>query len=274
MRRRNVNFYRYGNAQQIAFLIFQLWDKLRHLERKPPVTIAFIVVNLLLFVVGSVQRNGPLGDLLRMLPRDVIAGLSLLQPFISTSKTCLHPRRVIVHRERWRLLTSALIHIDERHVLFNMISFVHKGVTLESQMGHRPFFALTAYLAFVSNVTYCLVASAAAAVGFPRLMGSCAVGFSGVLFGLGAVLTSEREYRDAARSIFGFRVPGALGAAAVEVLGVQLMVPRASMTGHACGAVAGLTFVYAKQLLTRSRFAGGAPRRRRVYGGGVSGRVE
>lgn len=140
-------------------------------------------------------------------------------------------------------------------------------------MGSLQFVSLVLYIAFLSNVCYCLVAVVAASAGMPRLMGSCAVGFSGVLFGLGAVLSSEREYRDAAQSIFGFRVPGALGAAAMEVLGVQLMVPRASMTGHACGALAGLSFVFATRLLAQLRLSSSASRtRRRFFGAGVSSR--
>lgn len=125
-RRRNVDFYRHVNGQQTAFLVYQLWGKIRDLERKPPVTIALIALNLVSFAAGSAQRSGPFGDIVRTLPKPMVSFLARIQPYISISKTCVHPRRVIGLGERWRLISSTLIHIDERHVLFNMLSFVHK----------------------------------------------------------------------------------------------------------------------------------------------------
>lgn len=136
-------------------------------------------------------------------------------------------------------------------------------------MGSPHFAALVLYLALVESVLYCLVAYALSAAGLSAgLWNSCCVGFSGVLFGLGAVLSSSSRHRQAARNIFGIPVPNFAAATLLEVVSAQFLTPHASFTGHLCGAVAGLSFVFASKYFQSSS----PPRRQQTsFGSGTSG---
>lgn len=195
-----------GSGQAYALLLlYRLWQRVAELETRPPVTTALIAVMLLVFGIGSAGKGGA-----RALPPHLSTPVRAVQAVLDVRRSCLRPADVLFNGERHRLLLSSLIHLDEAHLLYNMLSFVHKGVTLETQMGSAPFAALIVYLAFVAHVLYCAVALAlSAAAASPQLLNSCVAGFSGVLFGLGTVLSSSAEHRDAARSIF-VRDPPAL----------------------------------------------------------------
>lgn len=125
------------------------------------------------------------------------------------------------------------------HLYFNMASLLWKGVQLEAAFGVSGFLLLTSLMLVGSSGLYVL----AAWLGIGGLMGSCAIGFSGVLFALKTVLNAMAP-RDS--YIMGFRVPSRWAAWA-ELLLIQLMVPHASFAGHLCGILAGLAFVAVHQ---------------------------
>lgn len=80
------------------------------------------------------------------------------------------------------------------------------------------------------------------------LMGSCAVGFSAVLFGLKAVLfTGSPGWSQ----IMGVSVPTKYAAWA-ELVAVQLIAPEASLLGHLCGIVSGMLHVYVTKKCIRA----------------------
>lgn len=180
-------------------LLFRLWGQLEELEHKPPVTVALIAVNLLIH--GA--RHPAAAAVVRLLSPQGRRVFKMVQPYLAVKTSCINPAAVLAKGELRRLWLSTLIHLDDVHLLYNMLSFVHKGVTLETQMGSHAFAGLVLFLALASNLLYCAVAVLLKEAGVnARLVGSCAAGFSGVLFGLGAVLTTSGSYRSAARNIF------------------------------------------------------------------------
>jgi rhomboid domain-containing protein 1 len=260
-----------GGILYALMLLYRLWERLAELEQKPPVTIALIALNIILYFA----RSPAAAWVLRTLPSDAAAAFRTVHPMLTVRASCINPAAVLLRGERYRLLLSTLIHLDDVHLLYNMISFVPKGVTLETQMGSATFAGLVVYLAIVSNVLYCAVAYVLKETGtYSHLWTSCAAGFSGVLFGLGAVLSLSNNYRAATRSIFGLTVPNAAAAMLMEVVATQMLLPHASLAGHACGAVAGLSFsLYTSAFAQRTSAAGRGRQRRRVFGSGVSGHV-
>lgn len=95
-----------------------------------------------------------------------------------------------------RLLWSPFLHADGLHLYYNTASLLVKGLTLEPALGPARFAALVAELAASSQALYLAAAWALAGGRAPLglgagLWGSCAVGFSGVLFGLKAVINHD-----------------------------------------------------------------------------------
>lgn len=137
------------------------------------------------------------------------------------------------------------------HVLYNCLSFLYKGVTLESALGSEIFFALVIFLSFIAHAVYVAVALLARQLRITSgLMDRCLVGFSGVIFGLKVVLNSDPRYGERASRIFGLTVPGG-SAPWVELLLVQVISPNVSFLGHLSGIIAGLIFVYVPRLVGR-----------------------
>ncbi|KAL6781524.1 hypothetical protein ACKKBG_A11510 [Auxenochlorella protothecoides x Auxenochlorella symbiontica] len=161
----------------------------------------------------------------------------------SIASACLQPHAMLFNGEWSRLLWAPLLHADEAHLFYNMSSFIWKGAQLEPVLGTRAFLLLVAELALTSSLAYVALAAGAAllspALGL-GLMGSCAVGFSGVLFGLKVVLSAESAGWS---SVAGITLPSKYVCWA-ELFLVQFMMPRASFVGHLAGILAGLAHVY------------------------------
>jgi membrane associated rhomboid family serine protease len=156
------------------------------------------VVNILL----CLARDPAAASVLWALPSKAAAAFRTVQPTLTVRGSGMNPAAVLVKGERHRLL-SALIHLEDVLLLYNMLSLVHKGATLETQMGSASFAAVVLYVAIVSNVLFCPLAYVLNETGtYSHLRTSCAAGFSGALFGLGTVLSMSNNYRAAARSIF------------------------------------------------------------------------
>lgn len=104
-----------------------------------------------------------------------------------------------LQRGQWsRLVWSGLLHLDEWHLYYNMSSFLWKGLQLEPAYGPVGFAALILELLFSCQAIYLGAFWAARAVLGPNSAAAlrmyshtCVAGFSGVLFGLKAVLTSS-----------------------------------------------------------------------------------
>lgn len=163
-----------GLSPIVMSLLFQLYQQLDRSPYKPPVTIACLLLNL--FV--------------HLHPEPNILGHYL----VDIQGNCLHPAMIVTAWKTrkqllWhRLFLSSLIHADDMHLYYNMLSLVWKGIHLEQVMGSSQFALCVVYslvmshvlLVLMTYVLYDVVGMEAHASGFY----SCAVGFSAVLFSL------------------------------------------------------------------------------------------
>lgn len=234
-----------------ALLLFQLLGRLSEMDVKPPVTVALITVNLAIF---GLPMLSPV-----LLPPHLRPLYHTVRGATSIGRACLNPRAVLAG-QRHRLLLSSLVHSSDVHVLYNLMSFLYKGVALEAVLGSEVFFALIVFLSFTAHAIYVAVAVLAQFFGITSgLMDRCVVGFSGVLFGLKVVLNSDRRYGDRADRIFGFNIPGG-SAPWSELLFIQMVSPNVSFLGHLSGILAGLIYVHVPRLISSSVRANGRRR--------------
>eukprot|EP00742_Colponemidia_sp_Colp-10_P012193 GILJ01013650.1.p1 GENE.GILJ01013650.1~~GILJ01013650.1.p1 ORF type:complete len:323 (+),score=25.25 GILJ01013650.1:124-969(+) len=194
------------------------------MEKKPPVTLSVVGACLLLYY-GSAS-NG------RFSLRDVT----------------LHPASILRNKEWGRFITSALFHVDELHLFYNLGSFVLKGSKLERRYGSVRFLGLISLFTLLSHGLVVATASVLRTrFASPSSYFGHSVGLSAVIFALKVVLShgSSEVY-----SISGlpFTVP-AKYIAWVELLLIQMVTPNASFLGHLSGIGAGLLYIYALQPL-------------------------
>lgn len=77
---------------------------------------------------------------------------SFFQDANTLEKFLFIPKRIAQKKEWYRFLTSALIHADFLHLLFNMMTFFFFGPVLERQMGHIAFAGLYLFAQIVSHI--------------------------------------------------------------------------------------------------------------------------
>ncbi|GBF96816.1 hypothetical protein Rsub_09672 [Raphidocelis subcapitata] len=254
----------YGGSRHSAYTVImavQLIQRIMALEHKPPVTLALMAANALVFF--GVE------------PFDVAPPLE---------RACLQPRMVLKYGQLSRLCWSPFVHADEFHLLYNLSSLLWKGARLEARLGPATFAALTAELLALSQGLL-VVGAWAVAEAVPEYRhlytSTCAVGFSGVLFAYKVVLNHD----DATTStVLGIPLPTKYMAWA-ELLLASALNPRASFAGHLAGIAAGLLHVRAAAALRRGGWArrlaaaarrvagaaGGGARGPRFAGGGATG---
>lgn len=211
-------------------LLLMLANQVRRMDEKPPVTIALVAVQVLLFAAPT--------DLARLIP--------------PISKACLHPHKVLEQLELSRILWSAFLHADETHIFYNMSSLLWKGAQLEPQLGSGKFLLVVFELLVSSHVI--MVFLARACVTFAPSFASqyystCAVGFSAVLFAMKVVLNSNSPGWS---SVAGISLPTKYVTWA-ELLYIQLLTPNASFLGHLAGILAGMLHVTLFQRLPMLR---------------------
>eukprot|EP00198_Chlamydomonas_reinhardtii_P004001 XP_001693337.1 predicted protein [Chlamydomonas reinhardtii] len=199
-------------------LALQLANQIYQLENKPPVTLALLAFQVVLFFGrGSGLGGGGLGGLI---PPELLPYMN-----VQLAAVCLQPRQILEH-----------------HLFYNMGSLLWKGAQLESRYGHWGFAALVAELLLLSHGLTALLAAALAA-GFPGYRylywDTCAVGFSAVLFALKVVLNYNQPGNS---SIMGFELPTKYLCWAELVL-ASYLTPQACFIGHLGGILAGLGHV-------------------------------
>lgn len=174
------------------------------------------------------------------------------------------------------MLWAPFLHADEYHLYYNLVSLLWKGAQLEPVLGSLYFLALVIELGLTSAGLYLGLAYFLAGKGtgwfsmrrgFHRrrtngLLGSCAVGFSGILFGLKSILHHNAPGWTV---VAGFRLPIRY-VAWVELVIAQLVSPEASFVGHLCGILAGLIHIYVSRPLLYNKIL--AYRRRQRQGSG------
>ncbi|KAK9289224.1 hypothetical protein L1049_017698 [Liquidambar formosana] len=94
-------------------------------ERKPPITAGLLALNTLIYL-----RPGPLDAILP-----------------SIDEVWFNPHLILKHRDLKRFFLSAFYHMDEPHLVYNMLSLLWKGIQLETSMGSTEFVAMVAYTA-------------------------------------------------------------------------------------------------------------------------------
>lgn len=189
------------------------------LEAIPPVTLLIVVAQACVFL--------QLFDL----------------PWYDLSGACMSVDNVLFKRQWWRILYGTFEHGDSLHLYYNMVSFIWKGMVLESVLGSAQFL----YIIFLFTAL-----CGGAFVGINYLLGSfidssfyyqCAVGFSGVIFALKVLNNYYLPGRS--RRIFGLDINLPSGHVVwVELLLIQLITPNASFVGHLAGILVGLAYVY------------------------------
>uniref|UniRef100_A0A672ZCD8 Rhomboid domain containing 1 n=1 Tax=Sphaeramia orbicularis TaxID=375764 RepID=A0A672ZCD8_9TELE len=108
-----------------------------------------------------------------------------LFPAAPLMKACVSVQQAYWYGDWRRLLLSPLHHADDMHLYFNMVSFLWKGMRLERRLGGAWFLYLLSVFSLLTGLVYLLLEA-----GLTELMQdqsysmTCAVGFSGVLFGL------------------------------------------------------------------------------------------
>jgi membrane associated rhomboid family serine protease len=115
-----------------VMLAAQLVQRLADLDYKPPVTLLLIAVQVALYALDELINA-------RLLPAELVSLTRAIAPWVSIRNACLNPHRVWNLGERHRLVLASVVHLSDGHLLYNMLSFVHKGVTLETQMGSSAF---------------------------------------------------------------------------------------------------------------------------------------
>lgn len=194
---------------------------------------------------------------------------------------------VVQHKDLKRFLLSPFYHMDEAHLVYNMLSLLWKGIQLETSMGSAEFAAMVATLLGMSQgITLLLAKSLLLFFDYEKAYFSeFSVGFSGVLFAMKVVLNSQSpDYS----YVHGLVVPSR-HAAWVELILIQMFVPGVSFLGHLGGILAGILYLRLKGTFSGSdpvtiifkglagalswplRFARGLFRRRRISGRGTVG---
>eukprot|EP00898_Chlorokybus_atmophyticus_P001093 jgi/Chlat1/1985/Chrsp158S08703 len=145
-----------------------------------------------------------------------------------------YPVAMVQNLQVYRSLLSPFFHSGLLHLAFNMLAFVPMGSALERQMGSIGLAHAVGTVATLGSGIHAVVGVGAGYAGvWPGLAYECAVGFSGVLFGL--IVLELRLSPDSHRSLFGFfSIPSAYYPWALLIL-FQLLMSRVSLLGHLCG---------------------------------------
>ncbi|XP_058269361.1 rhomboid-related protein 4 isoform X1 [Hemibagrus wyckioides] len=155
-------------------------------------------------------------------------------------QTCVSVQQAYWRGDWHRLLLSPFHHVDDWHLYFNMVSFLWKGIKLESRLGTAWFAYLLSVFSLLTGLMYLLLEA-----GLTELMDDssfsmqCAVGFSGVLFGLKVV--NNHYNPGGVKYIMGFPVANRY-VCWVELVLIHIMNPGTSFIGHLSGILVGLLY--------------------------------
>jgi membrane associated rhomboid family serine protease len=152
----------------------------------------------------------------------------------------LSPIRVLTG-EFSRLLLSAFFHADDSHLYYNLVSLIWKGAQFEGELGSAKFAAVSFALTLLSHGLVVILSLLLAKLGYEGPMYECAIGLSSLLFAYKTILTFDRS-APTYSSIYGLTVPTKY-VSWVELIVIQLLVPKASFLGHVGGILAGLGYV-------------------------------
>jgi len=130
-----------------------------------------------------------------------------------------------------------LLHMDDMHLYYNVLSFLHKGIQLEKSRGSVGLFRMLLLFAALTSIYYVALCMLGDAAGWTGMLRSCTVGWSGVIFALKAFLQAKDT---GTAYVQGLSLPSKFAAWA-ELIAIQMVSPNASFTGHLAGILSGLT---------------------------------
>ncbi|VVA98011.1 unnamed protein product [Arabis nemorensis] len=213
---------RRGTGGMLPLLALSAVAEYCRLPWKPPVTAGLLAANTLVYLRP--------------------AFIDQVIPHIS--EVWFNPHLIFKHKDLKRFFLSAFYHLNEPHLVYNMMSLLWKGIKLETSMGSSEFASMVfALLGMSQGVTLLLAKSLLVFFDYDRAYyNEYAVGFSGVLFALKVVLNAQAEDYT---SVYGILVPTKYAAWA-ELILVQMFVPRASFLGHLGGILAGILYMKLK----------------------------
>eukprot|EP00762_Andalucia_godoyi_P006173 ANDGO_01696.mRNA.1 Rhomboid-like protein 15 len=152
-----------------------------------------------------------------------------------------------------RPVLSVLSHGSLVHIAMNMMTLLQFGASVERFVGSLPYAYLQLLFGIISHASITVLGFLAMWIaGSTAILSGCAVGYSGILFGL-MVVDNEMNRSDR-RSVMGmFTVPARLYPPVLLVL-MQFLIPGASLWGHAAGMLAGYLYIsgYLRYLVPRS----------------------
>jgi len=163
-------------------------------------------------------------------------------------QNCIHPNVIVSNFQHGnflvnRIILSSLIHVDDAHLCYNMISLCWKGINLEKYMGSQTYLKLVVFSLVTSHTLVVLMALVLNILDFRgNISGynSCAVGFSAVIFSLKYVWNSVSPL--STTNVMGINLP-TKSAAWVELIVISLLTPNASFLGHLAGILAGVLYM-------------------------------
>ncbi|XP_053363653.1 rhomboid-related protein 4 isoform X3 [Clarias gariepinus] len=179
------------------------------------------------------------------IPPATLAALGLnvylfLFPFKPLLQTCVSVQNAYWHGDWHRLLLCPFHHVDDLHLYFNMASLIWKGINLERRLGTAWFAYVLSVFSLLTGLVYLLLEAGLTEItGDYSFSMQCAVGFSGVLFGL-KVLNNYYN-PGTVKYIIGIPVANRY-ACWVELILIHIMNPGTSFVGHLSGILVGLLY--------------------------------
>ena len=149
----------------------------------------------LLMLMGTLQEIG----INRIPPVTLIFfGINMAIHFMAThialGDVCIRPLNVIEYGQYQRLFLHSFFHVDTWHLYYNMASLLWKGLKLERKIGSSRLLIFTLISSVMVSILYILVAVSLTWYNpYDSTYGSCAVGFSGVLFSLKVKINMIRK---------------------------------------------------------------------------------
>ena len=135
--------------------VFLLLAELLRSDRLPPVTLALIGLNAVIY--------------LELFDFD----------YPSLATVCLSAHEIINRKQWLRLILAPFFHVDDWHLYYNMISLSIKGRSLEKKYGSKYFLVLLAVFTTMFIIVYVLIQYILFISYDMNSLTSCAVGFSG-----------------------------------------------------------------------------------------------
>ncbi|KAJ9449933.1 Rhomboid-like protein 14 [Diplonema papillatum] len=202
----------------------------------------------LLMLLAQVQRMGGLSQIPTVTLGLFLANVGLfLAPmhalrYSGLYSVCLSYERVVYAHEYFRLVTSGFFHADDWHLCYNMSSMLWKGVQLERAEGTARYLTMMLFLIVMTPLIHIAALHALVSANLDHwgLARECAVGFSGVIFGMKVMTTiNSTAMHDVFFGLFAVQGKYVVWA---ELLLIHLIYPGTSFMGHLSGILAGLLY--------------------------------